>query len=930
MNIVKPLQAGLLHKTFAYQGQSIFAVSMLWGFRLDSGEPMLEPDLWEAIAGLLGSGQIFDAGMPKAKAEVLACASFFAPGARPVTVGQTRLRLGAVDKQLMVHGDRVWRTLGADSPRPFVEMPLGYAHAYGGEGFERNPIGKGFVPVQGEDGEERPLPNVEYPKKLVVSPSEQPPPASYAPMDMMWEQRLAKAGTYDEAYIKTRMPGLPDDIDWAYFNAAAPDQWVDGYFQGDEAFELHNMHPDLPRQAGKLPDVVGRCFVNQALGEQDVFKEIKTRLDTVWFFPAANLGVLIHRGTTLVAESDGKDIKQLLLAYENRRDTPRSKEHYQHQLVLRTDPEEGFKYSLFSPPLIPVGCRCGFEILVERDDFPLEMLRKANSDTYADEKQRVAAEELARHKQDAMMQLEAAGVDSKAFLAQFEAPAQESPEAKKLKELMEKVAPGITTDPKSIDITQLNLKAMDDITAYTNALAAEKRAQAGQLLDEQLATLKQASDSPEVADALVRLEEAVAEAKLPPVLPRLNLDAQYAQLQQQASDLDQHLSALREQGVSDETYDKLKIDTEACRQQFEHAEASMKASYRQGAHFVDEGRSPHGGQEAAILAALLLAYQSGAGTAGGDYAYVDFSGQDLTGIDLSNAYLEYADFTDADLSGADLRGAIMAHAQFVNTRLAGAKLQDANLGACLIENADFLDADLTGATLAKSTIRASRFHRCNITGRMGAFLETVFERADFTASVLAGNDFIEADISHCVFAGADLSKASFLSPVMRHANFDRAILTGVNFVGALAGHASFKNASMFNVRFVKGCELTNCLFSGADASEGNFRDNDLRSADFSHATLRKTDFSDADLSQAKLNACEAYQAQFMGSNLQGATMQGINLMEGSLHKARLQGANLRNANLYSVSFLDATLGHTDFGGAYLEKTILRDWRPELE
>ena len=44
-------------------------------------------------------------------------------------------------------------------------------------------------------------------------------------------------------------------------------------------------------------------------------------------------------------------------------------------------------------------------------------------------------------------------------------------------------------------------------------------------------------------------------------------------------------------------------------------------------------------------------------------------------------------------------------------------------------------------------------------------------------------------------------------------------------------------------------------------------------------------------------------------------------------QADLRACGLQDANLYSVSFFKATLGSTDFSGANLENTILKDWRP---
>ncbi len=68
----------------------------------------------------------------------------------------------------------------------------------------------------------------------------------------------------------------------------------------------------------------------------------------------------------------------------------------------------------------------------------------------------------------------------------------------------------------------------------------------------------------------------------------------------------------------------------------------------------------------------------------GSRAYL--SGADLSGADLSGAYLRGADLRDADLSGAYLRGADLSGAD-----LSGADLRDADLSGADLRGADLPD-----------------------------------------------------------------------------------------------------------------------------------------------------------------------------------------------------------------------------------------------
>jgi len=924
----------MLSRTYSFQGKSFFPVSLLWGFRLDSGEPVPEYKLWTTIADALGKSEIFDAGMPKVKGEVLVHGSFFAPDGKKVRHGNVSLLMGSVYKVLFVNGDRQWRkTLGfaphMEGPELFSEMPVAYKNAFGGEGYDKNPSGKGFVLVETENGKIHPFPNIEYPNQLIDYPGDRSEPASFSRLDMMWKQRFSKAGTYDKKYIKERMPDLPDDIDWTYFNDAAPDQWIEGYFRGDEAFEISNMNPDTPLQQGNLPGVYGRCFVNHETDGEILFKEIETQLDTVWFFPKDNIGVLIHRGSMEVNEDDGTDILQILIAHENINDPPRGIQHYQEELTKRMDPEEGFKYMMYTAPLIPEGCRCGFDILKEEGDFPLEQLGLKNTQAFSKQKEKDAYEQLEKQKTEIKKQMEGSdpeksGVDINSIFESIHQadPQVEAPEAKKMKELMENIAPGISENPENIDITKLNLKGFDDLKKYTDELTAEKQKEAEEKINEELLRLKGLGDSPEATEAVAKVEKAIAEMKQPPILPRFYSEDSLQRVREQFAEAQKQMVLMRSMGVSEEQFAQFNsFDFDDIEKQVKEGLEKAKDSYRIGAHYIGEARSPHEGKEPEIAAALVKAYQEGGKTAGGDYAFTDLSGLDLSGIDLSGAYLEYVNLTDANLTDADLSNAILAHADLTRTDFTRAKLTGANVGAATMKNTRFVDADLTGAILGKAKIEEAVFHRCKLVDRMEMFLDTSFQKVDFSGSDLKKNNFIDSDISGCIFAGADLSESNFINPKMDNTDFNGSILKSVNFIKAEAENAVFRQAEMKNARFVGGCILPGADFSGADAGEANLRDCELQNADFTDAFLHKADFGGSDLTGAKFVRANAVQAQFNKSNLVYADLYRIHLMEGSLYKARLSAARFTEANLYSVNFMGSIVGEegmddADFTDAY--------------
>ena len=332
MKVIKPLKQGILYKTFENDNRSYFVVTVFSFFPFTpAGQLHSEIDMWKFTARELGKGAILDLGMPKPRGEVVLTGKFFSPGGRLVPGGKVRIKLAGIDKTLYVFGDRYWKrgegsAMGITEPEPITVMDISYENAFGGSGFPQNPLGKGMEPLPIKTGKDLlPLPNVEDPKRLVTFPKDRPEPVGFAPLDMTWPQRFSKAGTFDEKWLNERFPGLAEDLDWTYYNTAPADQQIDGFFTGDEFFEIEGMHPQEWLLTANLPGIRSRCFINQDIESEPVFKEIKLRPDTVWLFPHAEKGIVTCRGTIETATDDAEDITHLLVAYERLSDDKKSR-----------------------------------------------------------------------------------------------------------------------------------------------------------------------------------------------------------------------------------------------------------------------------------------------------------------------------------------------------------------------------------------------------------------------------------------------------------------------------------------------------------------------------------------------------------------------------------------------------------------------------
>jgi uncharacterized protein YjbI with pentapeptide repeats len=928
VNIVKPLHLGIIYKPFSWKGVNIFSAGNLIPFSLSDGTILLEQKMWGSISELLADA-IFDTAMPKDRGEMLVAGSFYAPEGQSVDAGQVSVSLGDVEKQLLIYPPRYWAKLlgagvGIVTEGQVSQVPISYSLAYGGEGYAENPVGVGHKPVMTDTGEKHFLPQIEYKNRPVTSPGGRYRPAGLGRVDQMWEPRLSMAGTYDEAYLSNRFPGLADDVDWRFFNEAAADQQINGFWSGFETYRIENMHPGQPVITGTLPAIQGRIFINRQTDSGIEFMEIPARLETVWFFPDADMGVMIYRGTTEIATNDASDVRALLLACEGRSDQPRSLEHYQDQLSRRLDPENGWKYALNTAPLIAEGMVCGFQQLQEENDFPLSMEAKKNLDAYSEER-KADAEQQKQIALDAMAaSLKAAGVDPTPHLNKALAP-EKPPMQQKLEAAMEKAIPGILVTPEKIDLSRIDLGALDDVRKIGDQVKKDKIAEAKIEIRKQIEELKASPGAEAYADVIARMEQQLADMDLPPMWPRIDFADQIQPLRQQVLAARQQLDDLRRMGVPEDQLPNLDVDLDGLEARLSEAETRLKDTYRTGAHMLGVCRSPHPQDEVRLRSEFLALAQSGGSLRGRDFACIDLGNQHLKGLDLSDCYLEGVNFSGAVLEEVVLENAILAGANLSSARLMDCNARGANLGATNMANAELVRVDLTEGQLSRSQLDHCLFEHCLLPDMV--FLETTFRQPRFLNCDMTRCNFIEADLSFASFSGSDLTESNLLKPRLQDADFSGAVLGGCNFVEAGIERGRFVGATIINGRFVGSCVMPDCDFSNADIRKSCLRDNRLCRSIFAGANVTESDFSGSDLTGSSFYGAQGYRTQFMSATLTDANLVRFNLMEGSLYKAWLVGADFSGANLYSVNFMDTTLGNNRYQGANLDQTILKDWRP---
>jgi hypothetical protein len=132
---------------------------------------------------------------------------------------------------LRVHGERVYCEglpgVVIGPAAPFERKAIVYERAYGGATADRelvedrNPVGRGIAKTAAELVG-TPAPQIEDPACPITSAEDRPAPVGLGAVSPHWMPRRGYAGTFDDAWLRSRMPLMPADFDVRHHNVAHP------------------------------------------------------------------------------------------------------------------------------------------------------------------------------------------------------------------------------------------------------------------------------------------------------------------------------------------------------------------------------------------------------------------------------------------------------------------------------------------------------------------------------------------------------------------------------------------------------------------------------------------------------------------------------------------------------------------------------------
>lgn len=704
-----------------------------------------------------------------------------------------RVGVGGTAKTLEVFGPASQPSLislpfGRRSP-PAEAVPVSFALAFGGPDHPTNPIGMG---AGGGDP-----PRLRLPDERTVSDhggTGDRDPAGFGPVPADWPQRAATRGTYDDRWLATRWPWVPEDVDYRHFLATSPDQWIDGYFRGDESVSLVHLHPTLGGFTGLLPGIRPRLSVvrrppaaDHAVGQgfdRDRLlpaEEVPLALDTVWIDADREMLVLVWRGLAAIATPKMPDIALVTLAAE-RLDEPAAAID---SFLVPADigeppPDESKPPAVKEPPPDPAPFARAEAVVATIDEAAASVA--------------MLSEKLDR--EGVFERIEAAvgsGVSPAELRARFAARA---------------AAQGPGSD------AAVQLELLDQMAAVEAAA-------------EQVMTAVTAEQT-----GRARAREADQAARTIPRLPDGRVDAAEAARRGWRT-LD--LAGADLGGVDLSGADLAGTDLSRANL----AGATLARANLAGARLVEASLARANLTAASLVAADLgKADLSGAMLEAADLSHVDFTAAIVTGTAWRGSTLTAARLAGLDLANGDFTGSTADHADFTGAKLTGATFADCRLAVARfqqagLDGATFSRAVLQWAAFGKATAREASFTDCDLAKFRGG------DAADFR-----GATFTRCHGAEAVFEAARLENATISRSDLTRARFAEAALAGAGFDRCDLRHAVFEDAGLTKARLTR-CNLFEAVFDRADLTRASLADSNAYGCGFWESVLDGLDIAGA-------------------------------------------------------------------------------------
>ncbi|MHC1753720.1 DUF2169 family type VI secretion system accessory protein [Humidesulfovibrio sp.] len=308
--------------------------------------------------------------------------------------------------------------------------------------------------------------------------------------------------------------------------------------------------------------------------------------------------------------------------------------------------------------------------------------------------------------------------------------------------------------------------------------------------------------------------------------------------------------------------------------------------------------------------------------------------------DLRGASIKELDFSDQDLSGLDLTKTRITKCLFKGANLSGARFEQS-----IVQGCDFTGADLTGAALDRAVFKGCTLDKARLCGATGAM--PVLQKSSLLEADFSGCELSQLIVQHCALGGVVLNRGRFLLSVFsdgdatglsangarfekcvfKKVKLDKAAFRGIAtdallLHGCVGQGVSFAGSELFKFRIAHESAFPGLNVTGVTWKQGYCRKSDLTGADFQGSELERCIFDSCAMANANLAKVRLKRCRFLKCDLEAAVLHFADLFMASLRKSRLVGADLRGANCYAVDFFKTVFGETRLEGANLKRSLI--------
>ncbi|MFD4840215.1 DUF2169 domain-containing protein [Achromobacter sp. NPDC058515] len=864
MKVLKPNRLSCLarpyrHLNSNYLATTVYAmVDFSSGFHLET-----EQRLWGLFneESVLNFGaEALDFGIPKRTPEIILNAYAFGKyavnGRTAVSVSVNNVR-----KDLWVSGDRYW-TDGKPGPAlPFDTMPINWRNAYGGEGFEENPLGKGHRATEINGLHVRFLPNIEDPAHPVIREGQRYAPAGYSAIPIESPGRNRMLGTYDEHWRTHEFPGFARDIDWEYFNQSPARQRLNRLQAGDKIVFTH-LHPGKEKLATTIPPLVARAFIRRAetiARRAGFLEEVPLGLTTYWAYPHLEKAILLYQGAVPVSEDDASDVSHVLYAAEHD-GSAKSPAYYEDVFHHRVDPETGALHALLEKQLVDTR----FIRSTSLDEISLSPLLQ--------NKRRKLERELAQN---------ASRKDG--YCAKPEDAARVEAELAWLKK------------------SQNGKIARDDVVL--DMLQRQQQEISLKAVKQQFRERRQASTQGphERSQAVEHDQQRFLEERRKALLARMKEDAEkdiesgrgpQAMAGQAAQD---QLRRLRLQQF--EQFADIVSSAPGAKPAKRDWSGNPKRLHRIfGLNQLITEPLPAGfdGYELHGFVAAAASY------AGWNLRGLTIRESRISGCDFSKSQMACCDFDQVVFNGCDFSSADWSQAHFRQCQFIACRLPNVQSDKAKFEDCRFVQSDLTAWMHLKITLKGCVFEHCRFVNF--SCMRGRLERVEFENCHFLRHAFIKGRVMGLRMEACRIDSLSFVGIAaiqgLRISRCDASKLyvapeTSIPDIGI--SHSTISASSFRTVDFNHGNVVASDL-STCDFSEAKMQDVNLVDSFFKRCLFIRTD-----LSQARIANSDFSEAQMKSADLSGADLRHVSFFSAELSMIRADAGTIQRDMLMDRS-----------------------------